>query len=73
MQTEILKITGMSCGGCVNAIKSALKAVPGVSDVNVSLATGETAVQFREGQTTHAKLHLAIEHAGYGVQTARVR
>ena len=70
MRTEILKIAGMSCGGCVNVIESALKAVPGVSDAKVSLAPREAAVEFREGQTTHAKLQSAIEKAGYGVQTA---
>ena len=69
MQTEIPKVTGMSCGGCVGTIESARKAVPGVSTAKVSLANDEATVQFSEGQTSHDKLKSAIEKAGYGVET----
>ena len=69
MQTEILKVTGMSCGGCVTTIEGALKAVPGVSGANVSLANHEATVQFEEGQVSREQLQSAIETAGYGVQT----
>ena len=69
MHTEILKVTGMSCGGCVSTIEGALKAVPGVSSAKVSLADHEATVQFSEGQTSHEQLQSAIEKAGYGVQT----
>ena len=41
MQTTVLKITGMTCGGCVNGVTKALKAVLGVSDVFVSLEKAE--------------------------------
>lgn len=53
MQTEILKVTGMSCGGCVSTVEGALSAVPGVNSAKVSLATREATVQFSEGQTSH--------------------
>ena len=69
MHTEILKVTGMSCGGCVSTIEGALKAVPGVSSAKVSLANHAATVQFSEGQTSHEQLQSAIEKAGYGVQT----
>ena len=69
MQTEILKVTGMSCGGCVDTIEGALQAVPGVSGAKVSLANHEATVQFNEGQASHQQLQSAIERAGYGVET----
>ena len=72
MQTETLKITGMSCGGCVGTIEGALTAVPGVSSAKVSLANHEATVQFSEGQTSHQQLQSAIEKAGYGVEKAGV-
>lgn len=72
MQTEVLKITGMSCGGCVNKIEGALKAVPGVNSATVSLANREASVQFSQSQTSHEQLQLAIEKAGYGVQAVGV-
>lgn len=36
-ETRVFAIEGMSCEGCVNTITTALKAVPGVKSVEVSL------------------------------------
>lgn len=72
MQTEILKVTGMSCGGCVSIIEGALMAVPGVNSVTVSLVEHEASVKFSEGQTSHEQLQSAIEKAGYGVQVVGI-
>ncbi|MEO8315248.1 MAG: heavy-metal-associated domain-containing protein [Pseudomonadota bacterium] len=41
MQTEHLKIAGMTCGGCVSKVTHALESIRGVSDVKVSLDSGE--------------------------------
>lgn len=67
MQTEHLKVTGMTCGGCVSSITQVLKAVSGVSDVIVSLATGEATVKFDEQLTSPEQLKSAVKGAGYGV------
>lgn len=70
MQTEHLKVTGMTCGGCTSNVTQALKAVSGVSDVNVSLSAGEATVQFDERMTSPEKLRSAVTGAGYGVDAA---
>lgn len=70
MHTENLIVTGMHCGGCVGAVSRALRAVPGVIDVNVSLDTGAVTVRHDEAATTE-QLASAIEGAGYGVGPAR--
>ena len=44
MKTE-LNITGMSCGHCVSAVEKALKTVPGVQDVQVTLQPGKAVVE----------------------------
>jgi copper chaperone CopZ len=67
MQTELLKITGMTCGGCTNTVTQALKAINGVNDVEVSLSSGEATVQFDERLTTPDQLKSAVIVAGYGV------
>jgi copper chaperone len=67
MQTEIVKVTGMTCGGCISNVTHALKAVSGVSDVNVSLSAGEATVKFDERLTSPEKLKSAVKGAGYGV------
>jgi copper chaperone len=46
MKTELLKITGMTCGGCANTVTQALKAVNGVNNVKVLLSSGEAEVEF---------------------------
>ena len=70
MQTEIVKVTGMTCGGCISSVTHALQSVSGVSDVKVSLASGEATVQFDERRTSPDQLKSAVTGAGYGVDTA---
>lgn len=67
MQTELFKITGMTCGGCVISVTKALKAVSGVGDAKISLSTGEATVQFDEGMTSPDRLKFAVLQAGYGI------
>ena len=70
MQTELLKVTGMTCGSCTSNVTHALKAIKGVSDVKVSLAAGEATVQYDEWLTSPDQLKSAVKGAGYGVDTA---
>ena len=67
MQTEHLKVTGMTCGGCTSNVTNALNAVKGVDDVTVSLAAGEAVVQYDERLTSAERLKAAVTGAGYGV------
>jgi copper chaperone len=68
MQTELLKVTGMACGGCTASVTRALKAIPGVDDVKVSLSPGEATVQYDERLTSPDRLKSAVKGAGYGVE-----
>lgn len=67
MQTEHLKVTGMSCGGCVSSVTKALQAVNGVDDVSVSLDEGDVTVRYDPQLTSNALLKSAVVAAGYGV------
>ena len=67
MQTELLKVTGMTCGGCTTTVTNALKMMPGVGDVKVSLSAGEAAVTYDERVTSPDQMKSAVEGAGYGV------
>ena len=67
MQAVTLKVQGMTCGGCVASVTRVLKAVPGVSDVSVTLRPGEAKVAFDPGTTNAGALRAAIENAGYDV------
>lgn len=65
--TETLKIEGMGCGGCVATVTKALSAVPGISDVAVSLDTHEARFALN-APATRAQAVKAVEDAGYDVK-----
>jgi len=67
MQTELLKVTGMTCGGGTSNVTQALKKVSGVGDVKVSLPAGEATVQYDERLTSPNQLKPAVKGTGYGV------
>lgn len=67
MQTELLKIMGMTCGGCTSSVSNSLKAVSGVSNVQVSLSAGEATVRYDEQLTSPDQLKTAVTSAGYSV------
>lgn len=70
MQTETLKVTGMTCDGCTKSVAHALKAVTGVHEVVVSLSVGEAAVRYDEHLTGPDQLKSAVKGAGYGVDSS---
>ena len=70
MQTETLKITGMTCGGCVSSVTKVLLAVPGVSSATVSLAEGAAQVQFDAAKTSVSQIKSAVAAGGYGTGDA---
>jgi len=57
-----LEVEGMTCASCVGRVEKALKAVPGVTEASVNLATERA---FVRGQTDAATLIAAIEKTGY--------
>ncbi|MDP1742392.1 heavy-metal-associated domain-containing protein [Polaromonas sp.] len=70
MEAVELKVDGMTCGSCVNAVSRALSAVPGVETVDVGLETGIATV--RGGQVTEQVKALlgALATAGYSARAA---
>ncbi|MBP0600206.1 copper-translocating P-type ATPase [Herbaspirillum sp. LeCh32-8] len=61
----------MSCASCVNRVEKALRAVPGVADASVNLAT-ERATAHAAGNVDAAQLAAAVEKAGYRVKAGQV-
>ncbi len=67
-----LGITGMSCASCVGRAERALRAVPGVLDVAVNLATERATLRVLVG-TEVAALEAALARAGYGMAGEEAR
>jgi len=60
-----LTITGLHCASCVGRAESALRAVPGVTQASVNLASETAKITYVEGVTTPAQLAQAVTDAGY--------
>lgn len=60
-----LAIGGMSCAACAARIEKVLKALPGVADVAVNLATEKASVAYYPAQVSAAALVGAVAQLGY--------
>ena len=67
METVLLNVQGMTCGGCVASVTRVLKAVPGVDEVAVTLQPGAARVTFDPARASVAAMRTAIEDAGFDV------
>jgi copper chaperone len=64
--TTSYTVVGMTCGHCVNAVTEEVSAVPGVTGVDVDLASGGLTVT-SEAPVDEAVVRAAVEEAGYQV------
>ena len=62
--TSTYTVEGMTCGHCVGAVRHEISAIPGVSDVDVDLATGRVTVSSDRELTTE-EIAAAVDEAGY--------
>ncbi len=64
MTKQILKISGMTCDGCVKSVTRVLERVEGVEGVTVSLEAETASVNVGEGVEVGALVD-AVERAGF--------
>jgi len=65
-----LPVKGMHCAACVGKVERALKAVPGVTDATVNLATERARVELGPEPAALAQLRAAVAAAGYAIPEA---
>lgn len=63
-----IKVKGMSCAGCRAGVENALKRVPGVSAVEVSLEAAQAVVEFDEKKAALSELKAAVAKAGFSAE-----
>ncbi|MGE3507005.1 MAG: heavy metal translocating P-type ATPase [Alphaproteobacteria bacterium] len=66
-----LKIGGMSCSFCSNAIERGLAREKGVEEIHVSLAHEEALVRFRPEETDETRIKDVLRSLGYVVRDPR--
>jgi copper chaperone len=64
MSTVTVTVTGMTCGHCASSVREEVASIPGVTAVDVDLATGKVTVDSDQG-VQPAAIQDAIEEAGY--------
>ena len=62
--TRTYTVAGMTCSHCVASVREEVSEVPGVTAVDVDLATGRLVVT-GEGANAEAAIRAAVETAGY--------
>jgi len=62
-----LTVTGMTCGGCENAVKRAVGKLPGVASVDASHLEQRVTVNYDASQATPEAIAAKINGLGYRV------
>ena len=65
METIVLKVSGMSCGGCVASVTKVLQELAGVTKAEVSLEKAEATVSYDAGKVGREQMAQAIDDAGF--------
>ncbi len=71
-QKAVLKVSGMTCGGCASEVKSALTKVEGVKECKVSWKEGKAEVGFTGDQAKANELVKAVNKTGFKASLASV-
>ena len=64
MSIETYTVTGMTCGHCVSSVTEEVGELPGVTDVQVDLASGRVTVTSQNPLDGDA-VRAAVDEAGY--------
>jgi copper chaperone CopZ len=63
----LIRIEGMHCHKCEQAIRRSLEKLPGVHEVEVDFASGQASVLFNRASVNASQLTNAVVEAGYRV------
>jgi len=66
-----IRITGMTCASCADTIEKGLSKLPGVSQVNVNVASEKASVEYDPNQVDTKALMDTISNVGYGVAVGK--
>jgi P-type Cu+ transporter len=66
-QSASLPIKGMSCASCVGRVEKGLRGLPGVTEVEVNLATEKALVHWLSGATDLSEIKRKVVEIGYQV------
>ena len=65
MDTDTLKLRGMSCASCASNVEEAIRSVPGVSECTVNFGAEQATVKYDSQKVSIEKIQDAVDAAGY--------
>ena len=68
MAEKEIKVVGMHCPSCVNAVQLSLTDVDGIDDAKADLDSGITKVTLDTDKVSDADIKEAVEEAGFNVE-----
>lgn len=64
MSSTTVNVTGMTCGHCATSVREEVENIPGVTGVDVDLASGKVTID-SEGPIQTDAIQGAVQEAGY--------
>jgi Cu+-exporting ATPase len=68
METITLKLTGMGCTACSDAIQETITKLPGIIKCQVDFTQAEAKVEFQPEQINVEQIKESVAEAGYGAE-----
>ncbi len=69
-ETRVINVEGMTCGGCVKSVDSAVSQLQGVQSVDVDLEGNKASVTYDASTVAVEAIVEAIEDAGFDASVA---
>ncbi|ORA31972.1 heavy-metal-associated domain-containing protein [Mycobacterium aquaticum] len=66
MSIQTITVTGMTCGHCASSVREEVGGIPGVTGVDVDLATGRVTIE-SDAHVDAGAIDAAVAEAGYQV------
>ncbi|MCK0091450.1 MAG: heavy-metal-associated domain-containing protein [Rhodococcus sp.] len=66
MNTTTVTVSGMTCGHCVSSVREEISEIPGVTGVEVDLASGRVDIESNTALDS-AAIAAAVDEAGYKI------
>lgn len=68
LEEKEIKVVGMHCHSCVNAVQLSLTDVDGIEDAQADLDSGITKITLDSEKVSDADIREAVEDAGFNVE-----
>ena len=73
LETTVLRVKGMTCSGCEVGVKTVVKKLNGIAEVEASYDKGEARVSYDPSKVKPEEIRTAIEKLGYSAELSEAQ